>query len=382
MSLRVIYLIDHVFTDRDFSRFGFDSLIKNGVRVECWDFTCPQKKYLLTNLFDLVGTKHVDFIVFDEFKKPEKYAYRLPNAFVFDHRAKKDDSEYTEEWFKKNGAILVHSFQGQLPLDKYRQTIKDRYSLSNRSIKTICLKIIRKCVKSLRREMSEGCLYDIAICGGECDCSHAKLCIHSHSRDYDLYLNAGESFFDYKYVVFLDNGVFSHPDYKIHNISPHSTAQSYCRSINNLFDRLECELGLKVIISAHPSSSLDELKEYYSRYQVVQNSTPELVRDSALVIAHDSTAISFAVLWKKPLLIITTDDLEQNNYLSMQAMSSELSVKRINIDHLTEFYDWNTLSKVAIDQYDIYRNKYIKKDGTPEKNSWEIFIDKIKKYKY
>ena len=44
--------------------------------------------------------------------------------------------------------------------------------------------------------------------------------------------------------------------------------------------------------------------------ELLQGETARLVNDSSLVIAHYSYAVNFAVLYRKPLIFLTTDELK------------------------------------------------------------------------
>jgi len=370
--LKIIYLFDEFPSKRDCHRFGFGRVINRGIDLECWIFLSKKPD-------DCFFQKNVKYFEIKVLEELENESHKLIKAFVFDHRAKSYDV-YTKSWFKNQGAYLVESKQGELPVWRYKSTIRDKYILSNKSIKTIFSKIVKRYRASSYSDKVEEQIYDIKICGGECDCSNIDLCIQSHSRDYDLFLSIGKSSNNKKNIIFLDSGMTTPQGFIENDIKPHCTSTRYYNYINKFFDQVESELSMPVIIAAHPSGDVDYLVSQHDGRQVKQSNTAELVRDAEIVIAHDSTAISFAVLWEKPLLITTTDELESNNYMSMEATSKAFGIKRINIDHLVGEYDWNALSKEPIKKYSEYKRKYIKAEGTPEKNSWEIFIDEIKKY--
>ena len=69
--------------------------------------------------------------------------------------------------------------------------------------------------------------------------------------------------------------------------------------------------------------------------RVVDMPTASLVRGSSLVLCHYTTAVSFPVIFRKPVLFLTSDKMETNASGVMVArLSSWLGSRRINIDHL------------------------------------------------
>ena len=49
-------------------------------------------------------------------------------------------------------------------------------------------------------------------------------------------------------------------------------------------------------------------------YEIIYNQTANLIKNSSLVVGHNSTAVSLVVLFKKPYTCITTDELMKNPY--------------------------------------------------------------------
>ena len=49
----------------------------------------------------------------------------------------------------------------------------------------------------------------------------------------------------------------------------------------------------------------------------------------------------------------------------------------VNADNFDPDMDFEILANKPIKQYQIYKEKLIKTKGTPDKNSWDIFIDEL-----
>ncbi|GAI02371.1 unnamed protein product, partial [marine sediment metagenome] len=87
-----------------------------------------------------------------------------------------------------------------------------------------------------------------------------------------------------------------------------------------------------------------------------------------------------AVLYKKPVIFITTNDLERSridaNYI--YAFSWEFKKIPYNIEQNYDI-DWNKELIINEKIYNNYKEKYIKKNGSKEEYFWQIVADEMKK---
>ncbi len=118
------------------------------------------------------------------------------------------------------------------------------------------------------------------------------------------------------YAVFLDEANdMPHPDYTNGMKPPNHVA--YCSELFDIFDSIEKETQLPIIIAAHP-----QRRDYVAPWRInYQGMTPNLVAHADLVIAHSSTALSFAVMMKKNIKLVIPPCLigrpEQRNIEAM-----------------------------------------------------------------
>ena len=202
-----------------------------------------------------------------------------------------------------------------------------------------------------------------------------------HSLDYDLYLKSKEKKQETKkYIVFLDEYHPFHPDLILLGISiPFIDPKKYYDILNKLFDYLENKTKLKVIIAGHPRSRYDKHPDYFYGREVIKYKTIDLVRDSDLVVAHSSTSINFVVLFKKPLIICTTDELKKSIFGELISnFAYQLNKKVYNIDEEINFNVTHEM-KVDVHIYNEYIKNYIKMPGTPNRLFWDIASDVFEK---
>jgi len=202
----------------------------------------------------------------------------------------------------------------------------------------------------------------------------------AHSFDYDFYIQIKNqiALSDTSPCVFLDEYLPFHPDLQDIGIGSPVSSDEYYPKLCKFFDYIEHEFHVRIIIAAHPKSNYEETSDFFQGRTVIKGDTARLVKDSSFVIAHMSTSINFAVLFKKPILFATMDKLQKLKTgkfipgLYIEKMASELMTTPINIDH---FHDLNQDKIIHVNNvaYNTYKTNYIKKDGTPELPFWEIF---------
>lgn len=105
------------------------------------------------------------------------------------------------------------------------------------------------------------------------------------------------------YIAYLDQYTPYHPDSHLTGIVANDP-QKFYKYLNEFFKKVEDKYGLPVFIAAHPKAnySINPFKER----RIIFNATKNIVFHSNLVLAHFSTAISYAVIYNKPLIFINS----------------------------------------------------------------------------
>ncbi len=180
-------------------------------------------------------------------------------------------------------------------------------------------------------------------------------------------------------IVFLDTGspLFKTDSFMFGNKVP-CTKELWYPSLVNFFNILEKKTLKKVIIAAHPKHKYSkENKHYFGNRKIIHRDTMNLVSQASLVLVTNSTAVSYAVMFNKPVLVLLSNELikdanvllEESNYLS-----SMLGCSTINIDIIDE----KLLSNFSInsEKYLAYINKYLS-SRLDNKTNGEIIISEI-----
>ena len=81
-------------------------------------------------------------------------------------------------------------------------------------------------------------------------------------------------------------------------------------------------LKLNIKIASHPRSNYGA-KQIKYKHPILENKTFELIRDSDVVVSHMSTALQWAVIMKKPIIFVTTDEIQNKFYARSYAKNTE-----------------------------------------------------------
>ena len=71
----------------------------------------------------------------------------------------------------------------------------------------------------------------------------------------------------------------------------------------------------------------------------------------------------------------TNEKLYNPTRWSLHTMCKAFETDYINVDRYKGNLDLWKLAHRPLERYDFFRNGFIKRDGTPEKNSWDILVD-------
>lgn len=203
----------------------------------------------------------------------------------------------------------------------------------------------------------------------------ARQAIPAHSFDYQTYFGLREEVARRApgYVVYLDEDITGHEDNAELGFADPATAGRFYPALNHFFDAFERRSGMRVVIAGYPSAERQSGKSPFGSREIAFGQTAALIRDADLVFAHASTAISFAVLWRKPIVFLTSEELKASWYqVWIDAPRVLLGTSQVDIDQgLPE--DWQDFLKVDTTAYGSYQEKFIKAKASPDISLWDIF---------
>ena len=205
--------------------------------------------------------------------------------------------------------------------------------------------------------------------------------IRAHAQDYDQglrYLNWDQTESD-KIAVYIDVFMGFHPDSIAdgHGVPAHP--EVFYPRLRALFDRIERELGLEVMISAHPRADYSDKPRLFGDRKIIVGQSVDLIQRCRLALGVHSTASSFAVMFGKPLMVLATRDMTRHPSMIGVCESLAAALGR-DIDWLDqpETIDLAAAQRHDAEAYAAYLADYVKYPGTPDQPYWSLVLDAIR----
>jgi hypothetical protein len=376
----IIYIVTNTyFNNRDKERFGIDFFLSKNfevVVIDVQDYTNPELRFIENPTYkeedNLFVAKCSNF---DDFKKTIKL-HGKGIAIVF--LSINIQSTKIKKYLKLNKIKIGIVHGGMLPTvtNNTQITRKIFVKLKNIGLKKFIFLVYTRIYSKIFSPK----IYDFLITSSyeksveNYNIVKPKSIIETHCLDYDLSIKHknDKSLIEEKYIVFLDQYLLDHSDFVRSNDSFNISSDKYYSELNNFFMLIEKKLNYKVVVAAHPRANIKNYKELFNDREIIQAKTPLLIKYSEFVITNHSTAINFAIIYKKPIVFFTNDDLKVTSYNYLAILFSDLLKQNyINISGLKKI----TLDiKIDNKYYDDYKDQYIKKNNL-ESLSWDIFYE-------
>ena len=206
--------------------------------------------------------------------------------------------------------------------------------------------------------------------------------IFGHSDDYSNYLRNSVHYNaktpdQQKFAVLLDapGPTFTDDDIQLGR-KPPSTAAIWYPALAKFFDRLEAGTGVSIEIAGHYKSTHPPIAACFGNRAVHYGRTLEQVRDCEFVITRDSMAVSYAVVFRKPVIFIYSDEIVAERF-SMQwplHMASWLGTIPVNID--TPPTNFTSLLQVNETKYKAYETACLT-SATTSRPNYQIILEDI-----
>ena len=374
---KIIFITTQALNERNLNRFHLLLFTKNGWKVNYWNVQNIFYQNKFYNLQLEYKISKINNVKFNNIASIFREIFLTENSYYVDFLDNSFLSFILRKilYFKNNKRILVDS--ANYPVHDIKNlNLKLLFNQLGfffliKSIKILILIITRKIMlKFLNTDVF------IHLVSGKLSRIRSEklygknLQLKSHSFDYNIYL---ENISKKKYldkIVFIDQDWPLPFELAIRGGKKFVTFDNYWKSLNLFFDYLENKFNKEVIIARHPRAKKNVK---ISNKKIVYNFTEQLIKYSFLNITHTSNAIQFALLYKKPLLIISTNELEQNQdtavYSDMLALSKSLNKTILNIDRFSELQLLKEM-KANNQIYNTYINNYIKEIGSKNLNTF------------
>ena len=381
---RIIFFIEAQFTTRDYNRFGVDFLIKNGYEVLIWDFTSFIHSKLINEYTpsDLLSYYNLSIIssektALNKINLLDKFdlviCYGFPNTFIKRNIFKHLSNKNITYGINRQNALPHTTIKSSIFFSKVLKLLFNNTDLLNYLYSKFQPFFVK--IKPPNFIMASG---EKTV---NINNKFTKT-IWTHKLDYDLYLdfikNKNDEIPAEPYLLLLDEYIPFHPD-GINEKWPKIDPIKYYSLITNFLSEIELKEKCPVIIAAHPRSQYESHPDYFQGRRVMKNKTIELVKNAKLVITHASTSSNFAVFFNKPIIFIKMNLISAFYDHWIETMASNLGSAILSVDEIINESEYNNAKIINIESYKSYKNNYIKKENSPDKNTWEIFVDYLNK---
>ena len=147
-------------------------------------------------------------------------------------------------------------------------------------------------------------------------------------------------------------------DSYLHKVRHTETISHTYPSLRSFFKYLEKISKKEVIIAPHPKTKIRNKSSLFGYRKVISNKTQELIKNADYVLTRNSTAITFALVYKKPIILIYTDEIFlKESYWNSLDISKNLKVPLININKFKNFKIYKPNKKI-LKHYLNYLNNF------------------------
>lgn len=199
-----------------------------------------------------------------------------------------------------------------------------------------------------------------------------------HHMKYDEYLNTpNQKIINGEYAVFIDTALVTHKMYD--GLVTNREKEEYFTDLNRYLDEFEKKHNIKVVVAGYPKITNNE-KDFGNR-EVIYYKTPQLIKNSVVVITHYTTSIITAVFFNKPIVFLTWDKLNENRIwtnvkVNIKLYSNILGQVCDNISKPTNISNWNT----DVSSYNSFINNHLICEDKKELSNKQLILEFLYNY--
>jgi len=161
---------------------------------------------------------------------------------------------------------------------------------------------------------------------------------HSHDYSNNLLCELRPSAFalpQKKAAVYLDGAGPMHGNDGIHlGRKVYYTSEIWYPALTRFLDQIEDQSGVQIVIAGHYKTTHPAIAPCFGNRSVYYGKTRELVRNSEFVITRMSASVAYAVMFKKPIIFLYSNQLKEGyqDMQDMREMAEMFGNEQVNID--------------------------------------------------
>ncbi len=296
-NIKIYYLINQLLDNRNINRFNFNKFSKKKIKIRVINFYNQNKfKYSKFEYYNFYDNK---------FKLVKDIIFNRPKYFV-DISNKTIVEIFIQRLLTIFGSKRVIFDIGLIPVEKIKYGLL-RYFLKNKRYLNFFCKIIERIFYKLiflailpRVDVS----FTSGIVGRKLATSRKdKKIVQAHNLDFDNFLKINKKKNNSKnLIVYIDQNIENSIDFEMDGIKFYNV-----KKFNKTISKFLSSFGSKVVIAGN---NRRKIKKNIFGIKTIYNKTDQLIKDSKLVISHNSTALQYAVLFKKPIILLSTKEIQ------------------------------------------------------------------------
>ena len=213
-----------------------------------------------------------------------------------------------------------------------------------------------------------------------------KKIINYNSNDFSKFIlntKSNNKLFNNEYAVFLDSaGPLFTSDSSLTKSKVYFTVDNWYPSLCIFFNFLENIFSNEIKIAGHYKSIHKHISPHFGNRKVYYNITQELVRNCNFVVTRNSTAISYAIIYNKPIFFIYSNETikDKNQMIYIKYLSKITNCKIININDFKNGLDFSNLLKIDESKYEEFKLNYLTSlDLNNLKPNYKILVEEVLK---
>ena len=390
MNKKIIFLFFQPLDKYNYKRWGFETFLNQGWDVECWLFF--GKFYSIFNKKEVFYQKRENFYNFKSTFECLKRLKKLPKNFYFiDAWDGSLKSNIIQRLMILKGGKKIFVYTGLFPGLKNRTiNLLLNSKISFKLFTWFFMQVIKVIYNKMNNVIFCPKPHYLFVSGNVSikdagNTSKNVKVINTHSFDYEEYSNLKNEPLKEEFknsIVYIDQNLEGNYEFLLNNSKYAASKDLHWKSLNSFFDAMSKKLNKKVLIAAHHRR--DKNVKIDTNCEVYYSQTPNLIKNSSLVLVHNSVALSYAILFKKPMIFITTDEIKKFSIeidFSIKKFSEILNAKLININNFASLDKYNFFN-FDEEAYNRWKEDYIKSPESKVQYLWEDFIKIVEKEKF
>ena len=361
------FLLNQKCDQRNIKRFYFNKLQEHNFKVTVINFY--NQKKVKKNKFNYICAKK------NYFKLIIKAIFEKPHLYVA--LSNKDFKEIFFQFILSSlGCKKVTLDVGLLPTENVKFHLIKTQIANKKYFSLIFIILIRIIYKIFLKVFLPKS--DISFAAGKIGNYLAKKrgdkkIIKSHNLDYDNFLLTKSYKKKSNYAVYVDQDYINSDDLK-HDYIKFEDYKNFEKKVKNFLENLK--LDIKVAGSTRRLK-----KKNLFNYSTKYFETEHLIKNSKIVIGHNSTALQYAILFSKPVILLSTPELKKIEQIHQHILILKKHLK-CNYFFLNDNFNnkFKINYKINLRSYKKFIKYYIKENTESRSNVLEIFKKEINLY--